>query len=135
MLTSRRELIVLAGSEDVVKARYMVRARASELNFGLVDLTKLVTATSEIARNTVDYGGGGVMTVENLENEQRVGLRLTFEDHGPGITDITLALKDGYSTGRGLGLGLGGAKRLVNEFAIQSEPGKGTKIVLTRWKA
>jgi serine/threonine-protein kinase RsbT len=99
-----------------------------------VDQTKLVTAASELARNTVVYGGGGTMTLEKLENGLRVGLRLVFEDKGPGISDIQLALKDGFTTGGGLGLGLGGAKRLVNEFEIESKPGQGTRISITRWK-
>jgi serine/threonine-protein kinase RsbT len=121
--------------QDVVRARQAVRRMAEDLKFSLVDQTKLVTATSELARNTVIYGGGGNLTVEAVEENKRMGLRLTFEDQGPGIPDIALALKDGYTTGDGLGLGLGGAKRLVNEFDIQSQPGTGTRITALRWKS
>jgi serine/threonine-protein kinase RsbT len=121
-------------SEDIVKVRHQVRAWATRLGLGIVDQTKIVTAASELARNTVEYGGGGTLTLEAVSNGQRTGLRLTFEDKGPGITDIAQALKDGYTTGGGLGLGLGGARRLVNEFDIDSSPGKGTRIVATRWK-
>jgi serine/threonine-protein kinase RsbT len=99
-----------------------------------VDQTKVVTAASELARNTVDYGGGGEMQLEALENRGRRGLRLTFVDQGPGIPDIALALRDGYTTGAGLGLGLGGAKRLVNEFEIESHAGAGTRVSITRWR-
>jgi len=103
------------------------------LGFSLVDQTKVVTAASELARNTVTYGGGGVLSLETL-NGPRIGIRLVFEDQGPGIPDIDLALRDGFTTGSGLGLGLGGAKRLVNEFEIASKPGVGTKVSITRWK-
>src|SRR5262249_9364398 len=105
-----------------------------QIGFSLVDQTKLVTAASEVARNTVIYGGGGSVLLESVNNERRRGLRLTFSDHGPGIADLELAMKDGYTTGGGLGLGLGGAKRLVNEFDISSRPGEGTQVKLTRWK-
>jgi serine/threonine-protein kinase RsbT len=121
-------------SEDVVVTRQMVRAWAIELRFSLVDQTKIVTAASELARNTVDYGGGGTVRLEALNDGKRVGLRLTFEDKGPGIEDIGLVLKDGYTTSGGLGLGLGGAKRLSNEFEIVSCPGEGTRVSITRWK-
>jgi serine/threonine-protein kinase RsbT len=124
----------LSSEADVVVARQAVRRWAEELRFSLVDQTKLVTAASELARNTVVYGGGGVMRMEVMEKGTRHGLRLTFEDEGPGIPDIDLALQDGYTTGQGLGLGLGGAKRLVNEFEIESRPGAGTRVTLTRWK-
>ena len=100
----------------------------------LVDQTKLVTAASELGRNTRIYGGGGTVTLELIANGIRQGVRLTFEDHGPGIPDIELALKDGYTTGNGLGLGLGGAKRLSNEFHIHTTPGEGTRVTITRWK-
>jgi serine/threonine-protein kinase RsbT len=100
----------------------------------LVDQTKLVTAASEIARNTTKYGGGGNVLIEVLSDGLRTGLRLTFEDRGPGIVDLNLAMKDGFTTGHGMGLGLGGAKRLVNDFEIQSTVGLGTRVVLTRWK-
>lgn len=134
MIVVRTDLLPIQRSEDVVRVRQEVRARATEVGLGLVDQTKIVTAASELARNTLDYGGGGVMRWELLENSPRKGLRLTFEDQGPGIGDIALALSDGYTTGKGLGLGLGGAKRLSNTFEIQSTPGKGTRITIARWK-
>lgn len=118
---------------DVVAARRRVREISSQIGFSLVDQTKVVTAASELARNTIIYGGGGTMKVETL-NGPRSGLRLTFEDKGPGIADISMALRDGFTTGSGLGLGLGGAKRLVNEFEIDSRVGEGTRITITRWK-
>ena len=124
----------LRTEDDVVRARQAVRAWAVELGFSLVDQTKLVTAASELARNTVVYGGGGTMAMEVLEDGARTGFRLVFLDTGPGIPDIDRALKDGYTTGGGLGLGLGGARRLVNEFAIQSAPGEGTRITVVKWK-
>lgn len=104
------------------------------MGLGLVDQTKIVTAVSELARNTVDYGGGGTMTLEVVEEASRRGLRLTLEDQGPGIADVRLALTDGYTTGTGMGLGLSGSRRLVNEFDIWSEPGVGTRVTVTRWK-
>lgn len=113
--------------------RQAVRRWAAELKFSIVDQTKLVTAASELGRNTVVYGGGGTVTIEGLTQGLRRGLRITFEDNGPGIPDVDLALRDGYTSGGGLGLGLGGAKRLVNEFSIDSAPGRGTRIVITRW--
>jgi serine/threonine-protein kinase RsbT len=118
---------------DVVAVRRRVRELCSQLGFSLVDQTKVVTAASELARNTIIYGGGGNLQVETL-NGPRLGLRLTFEDNGPGIPDIELALRDGFTTGSGLGLGLGGAKRLVSEFDIASRAGEGTKVTITRWK-
>lgn len=118
---------------DVVTVRRRVREVLIQLGFSLVDQTKLVTAASELARNTIIYGGGGSMQVETL-NGPRIGVRLTFEDSGPGIPDIELALRDGFTTGSGLGLGLGGAKRLVNDFEINSRVGQGTKVIITRWK-
>jgi len=121
-------------SEDIVLVRQFVRAQAIKLGFSLVDQTKIVTAASELARNTVDYGGGGMVRVQRLSQGQRVGLRLTFEDKGPGIEDVALVLKDGYTTGGGLGLGLGGAKRLSNEFEIVSRPGEGTRVSIARWR-
>jgi serine/threonine-protein kinase RsbT len=121
-------------SEDVVLVRQLVRSKAIEHGFGLVDQTKLVTAASELARNTLEYGGGGVMLLEMLNDGARRGVRLTFSDEGPGIPDIQQALRDGYTSGGGLGLGLGGAKRLSNEFTIASEPGKGTRVSITRWR-
>jgi len=121
-------------SEDVVRVRQEVRARAASMGFSLVDQTKLVTAVSELARNTLNYGGGGSAVLESVTKAGRSGLRITFEDQGPGIADIPLALKDGYTTGGGLGLGLGGAKRLSNEFDINSRVGEGTKITIARWR-
>ena len=124
----------IQSAEDVVGIRQAVRQRAVELGFNLVDQTKIVTAASELARNTVQYGGGGQLTIEGVEEGGRRGLRLTFEDHGPGIPDVELALRDGYTTGGGLGLGLGGARRLANEFYIQSRPGEGTRVTVVRWR-
>ena len=121
-------------AEDVVPIRQAVRQRAVELGFSLVDQTKIVTAASELARNTVQYGGGGRVTIDAVENFGRRGIRLTFEDNGPGIPDVELAMKDGYTTGGGLGLGLSGARRLSNDFSIQSAPGKGTRVTITRWR-
>lgn len=134
MSLSKREVLPLKNSNDVVLARQKVRQWAIELRFSLVDQTKLVTAASELARNTLDYGLGGEMAIEVITAGARSGLRLSFEDHGPGIPDIEQALKDGYTTGSGMGLGLGGSKRLVNEFAIESEIGKGTRVTVVRWK-
>lgn len=134
MSAGRTETLPLRTSEDVVRARQMVRAWMQAEGFSLVDQTKLVTAASELGRNTVIHGGGGTVCLEILSDGNRVGLRLAFEDHGPGIPDIELALKDGYTSGSGLGLGLGGSKRLVNEFDLQSIPGVGTRIVVVRWK-
>jgi serine/threonine-protein kinase RsbT len=120
---------------DVVMVRHAVRDFASALKFGIVDQTKLITAASELARNTLIHGGGGTAIVQTLTSDSgRDGLRVIFEDNGPGISDVSLALKDGFTTGGGLGLGLGGAKRLVNEFDIQSKVGKGTRVTITRWR-
>jgi serine/threonine-protein kinase RsbT len=124
----------IATSDDVVRVRALVRAAAVELGFSIVDQTKVVTAASELARNTYTYGGGGRFRLEILTSDSRHGLRLVFEDDGPGIADIEQALRDGFTTGSGLGMGLGGARRLVNEFQIESTPGAGTKIVATRWR-
>ena len=124
----------IRSGDDVVKARQEVRARAVEVGLSLVDQTKIITAASELARNTLDYGGGGTMRVERIDDGIRKGIRLIFEDQGPGITDIERALTDGYTTGGGLGLGLSGAKRLSNEFQITSNPGQGTRVVIARWK-
>jgi serine/threonine-protein kinase RsbT len=130
----KRDFQTLKNSNDVVMARQKVRQWATEMRFSLVDQTKLVTAASELARNALDHGKGGTMTVELVANGTKSGLRLVFEDQGPGIADIAQALKDGFTTGNGMGLGLGGSKRLVNEFSIESEVGKGTKIAVIRWK-
>lgn len=124
----------LETDEHVVRVRQAVRARAIELGFSLVEQTKVVTAASELARNTIQHGGGGRALIEVVEDGGRRGLKLTFIDTGPGIPDLALALKDGYSTGGGLGLGLSGARRLSNEFHIESAPGTGTSVVIVRWK-
>jgi len=134
MTVLRAEVMEVRGSQDIVSIRQTVRAWAIAQGLGLVDQTKIVTAASELARNTVDYGGGGTVRLEALEEGARKGLRLSFEDQGPGIADIKLAMTDGYTTGHGLGLGLSGSKRLVNDFAIRSEPGKGTCVMVTRWR-
>jgi serine/threonine-protein kinase RsbT len=119
---------------DVVSCRQVVRSCAVELGFSLVDQTKIVTAASEIARNTLQYGGGGSVRIEVLQSGGKKGLRLVFEDHGPGIPDIEQAMRDGFTTGGGLGKGLSGTKRLVNEFDIWSKPGEGTRVIIVRWK-
>jgi serine/threonine-protein kinase RsbT len=119
---------------DIVLVRQKARLWAIEQGFGLVDQTKIVTAASELARNALVYGGGGTVRLDALNDGMRKGLRLTFEDHGPGIPDLELAMKDGYSTGTGLGLGLSGAKRLCNEFDLDSRVGEGTRVTITRWK-
>jgi serine/threonine-protein kinase RsbT len=128
------ETIEIKGPFDIVKARQRVRALAQELGFSLVDQTKLVTASSELARNTDEHGGGGIVNIEVIDDRNKLGIRMTFIDEGPGIIDIDLALSDGYSTGNGLGLGLSGSRRLVNEFEITSEPGHGTTVMATRWR-
>jgi serine/threonine-protein kinase RsbT len=130
----RSEVMQVRAEHDVVSVRHEVRKWAIGLGLSLVDQTKIVTAASELARNTLSYGGGGTARLETLQEGSRVGLRLTFEDTGPGIADLTLALTDGYTTGGGLGLGLSGSKRLVNEFDIWSKPGEGTRVTITRWK-
>src|SRR4029077_7637133 len=127
------ETIPVVSEADMVSVRRRVREVAAKVGFPFVDQTKLVTAASELARNTLIYGGGGSMQLESL-NGPRLGIRLTFVDNGPGIANIELALRDGFTTGSGLGLGLGGSKRLVNEFEIDSTPGKGTRVAVTRWK-
>jgi serine/threonine-protein kinase RsbT len=124
----------LGAQEDVVAVRQATRSLAVEIGLSIIDQTKIVTAASELARNTVIYGGGGTATLEILKETVKQGLRLTFEDQGPGIADVERAMQDGYTSGSGLGLGLGGAKRLANEFFIQSAPGAGTRVVITRWK-
>ncbi|EJM23391.1 MULTISPECIES: anti-sigma regulatory factor [Pseudomonas] len=119
--------------QDVVLARQQARKLATECGMRLIDLTKLVTAVSELARNTMVYGGGGDMDWQILDDNHKVGLRLTFRDEGPGIADIKLAMTDGWTSGSGLGLGLTGAKRLVDEFELDTAPGEGTRITITRW--
>jgi len=134
MAVIREEKRPIASGEDVVTVRRIVREWSVAAGFGLVDQTKIVTAASELARNVLHHGGGGVMCIQSLNDDVRRGLRLTFEDEGPGIADIALALKDGYTTGNGLGLGLGGARRLSDEFAVDSQPGRGTRVTIARWK-
>ncbi|MFJ2388446.1 anti-sigma regulatory factor [Pseudomonas koreensis] len=119
--------------QDVVLARQTARKLATECGMRLIDLTKMVTAVSELARNTMVYGGGGDMDWQILDEDHKVGLRLTFRDEGPGIADLKLAMTDGWTSGSGMGLGLTGAKRLVEEFELDTEPGKGTRITITRW--
>ena len=134
MQVERAESLPIAADDDIVRVRQRVRAWAVGLGFSLVDQTKLVTAASELARNTLVYGLGGTLTLESLLNETRRGLRLTFQDQGPGIPDIPQALRDGYTTGNGLGLGLSGAKRLSHDFELSSRPGEGTRVMIARWK-
>jgi serine/threonine-protein kinase RsbT len=127
------ERLDIRNSQDVVRVRQRVRSLAIEAGLSLVDQTKIVTAASELARNTLEYGGGGQVQMEVVDGVRR-GVRLAFEDEGPGINDIEIALRDGFTTGDGLGLGLGGAKRLSSEFSIESAVGKGTRVTITRWK-
>jgi serine/threonine-protein kinase RsbT len=131
----KSEVLPIHSEADIVSARQLVRRWAQEAGLSLVDITKLVTAASELARNTHEHGGGGQMRIE-LENQgARHGVRLSFEDQGPGIADVELALRDGYTTGKGMGIGLGGSRRLVNEFAIESQPGRGTRVMIARWRS
>jgi serine/threonine-protein kinase RsbT len=134
MATAKAERLEIRSSDDVVRVRQRTRVLATEAGLSLVDQTKIITAASEIARNTVDYGGGGTLLIELLRESARRGLKLTFSDQGPGIPDLDRALTDGYTTGNGLGLGLSGAKRLCNEFAVKSTPGSGTIVTLARWR-
>jgi serine/threonine-protein kinase RsbT len=134
MTVLRAEQRPVRSGEDVVLVRQAVRAWAVEAGFSLVDQTKVVTAASELARNTLDHGGGGRVSLELLDDGARRGLRLTFEDKGPGIANVEAALRDGFTTGGGLGLGLGGARRLSSEFQIVSRPGEGTEVCITKWK-
>jgi serine/threonine-protein kinase RsbT len=134
LIVERTETLQVRSSEDVVRARQAVRNQSVALGFSLVDQTKIVTAASEIARNAIDHAGGGELRLEKVRIGARRGLRLVFSDRGPGIADIKLALTDGYTTAGGLGLGLGGAKRLSNEFDVRSAPGEGTIVTLVRWK-
>jgi serine/threonine-protein kinase RsbT len=128
------ESLPLRSPEDIVIVRQLVRKKAVALGFGLVDQTKFVTASSELARNALDYGGGGLVQMDIVEKDRRPGIRLIFEDQGPGIPDIDLALTDGYTSGNGMGLGLSGAKRLSHEFEIWSKRGEGTRVSILRWK-
>ncbi len=134
MAVAKTDSLEIRNSTDIVLIRQEVRKWALDLGFSLVEQTKMVTAASELARNSLDYGGGGTVRLEALQNGTKRGLRLVFEDQGPGIPDIEQALRDGYTTGKGMGLGLGGAKRLVNEFDIDSRVGEGTRVAITRWK-
>jgi serine/threonine-protein kinase RsbT len=134
MTVSKTDRMPILSSTDIVLIRQAVRKWSGELGFSLVDQTKMITAASELARNSLDYGGGGVVFFEMIEDGIKRGLRLTFEDQGPGISDIGLALTDGYTSGKGMGLGLGGAKRLVNAFEITSRVGEGTRVTIVRWK-
>ncbi|MGV3663675.1 MAG: anti-sigma regulatory factor [Prosthecobacter sp.] len=130
----KSEIQPVRTENDIVAVRQGVRKWAVEIKCSLVDQTKVVTAASELARNLLIYGGGGDVHLEHLRDGMRNGLRVVFEDQGPGIPDIELALKDGFTSGKGMGLGLGGAKRLVNDFDIQSAPGKGTRITIVKWR-
>ncbi len=134
MIATRDDTLPIRRSDDVVRVRQEVRSRAIEAGLGLVDQTKIVTAASELARNTLDYGLGGTARVETFCEGVRRGVRLTFSDQGPGIADLERALTDGYTTGGGLGLGLSGARRLSNEFDIDSVVGEGTRITIARWR-
>jgi serine/threonine-protein kinase RsbT len=134
MRTAKSETMSVRVAPEVVGVRHIVRKWAVEIGFSLVEQTKIVTAASELARNMIDYGKGGTLTLEWLDDGHRRGLRLIFEDQGPGIPDLDAALRDGFTTGSGMGLGLGGAKRLSNEFEIKTAPGAGTRIAITRWK-
>jgi serine/threonine-protein kinase RsbT len=134
MAILRHDTMPLGSSDDVVRVRQAVRTWAVEMRFSLVEQTKIVTAASELARNTVDHGGGGTVRLEALSDGHRRGLRLTFEDEGPGIKDLELAMKEGFTTTGGLGLGLSGARKLSNEFEIVSHLGQGTRVAITRWK-
>jgi serine/threonine-protein kinase RsbT len=134
MVSRKPEPIEIRSEQDVVRVRQRVREAAVEVRFNLVEQTKVVTAASELARNTLIYGGGGVLLLEVLNDGGRPGIRLTFTDQGPGIPDVQVAMRDGYTTGTGLGLGLSGAKRLMSEFFIESEVGKGTRVTVTRWR-
>lgn len=129
----KSESLPVRTSEDVVLVRTSVRKMAAELKFGIVDQTKIVTAASEIARNTLDYGRGGDLRMEALNNGLKRGLRLIFADRGPGIGDIDLALRDGFTSGNGMGLGLGGTRRLMDEFEIVSRLNEGTIVTITKW--
>lgn len=134
MSVLKNDLLPVRAPNDVVVVRQHVRALAIELGFSLVDQTKMVTAASELARNTLLHGGGGTARIEVVAANARRGLKMTFEDRGKGIPDIELALRDGYSTGSGLGLGLSGTRRLMNEFDLESKPGEGTRVSATRWR-
>jgi len=124
----------LRSEQDIVLARQLARSKAQEVGLSLIDQTKIVTAASELARNALLYGGGGTMSVRVVTNGMRRGLQLEFRDEGPGIPDLGLAMKDGWTSGNGLGMGLSGAKRLVNDFHIDTAAGSGTRVTITRWQ-
>jgi len=134
MSVVKTETLELRNEQDIVLARQAVRRLSQACGFSLVDQTKMVTAASELARNTVTYGQGGTVVCETILDGARTGLRLTFADSGPGIADVSLAMTDGWTSGNGLGMGLTGAKRLVNEFDLDTKPGSGTRVTITRWK-
>lgn len=134
MRTIERESFPVNDEAGIVSARQRARGHATKVGLGLVSQTKLVTVVSELARNMVDYGGGGLVTIEEVDHHGRGGVRVCFEDQGPGIADMELAMRDGYTTGKGLGQGLPGSKRLVNEFEIASQPGQGTRVVVIQWR-
>lgn len=134
MSLTKAETLPIRDGDDVVRVRREVRAAAVQAGLSLVDQTKIVTAASELARNALDYGGGGEASIELIQAPGRRGVRVVFEDNGPGIADVEAALRDGFTTGGGLGLGLGGARRLCNEFAIATAPGQGTRVTIARWR-
>ncbi|HVK59485.1 MAG TPA: anti-sigma regulatory factor [Candidatus Kapabacteria bacterium] len=134
MQVIKADVVPIRNESDIVQARQIVRKWATEQTFAIVDQTKIITAASELARNTLVYGRGGTMRLEALVDGVRKGLRLTFEDQGPGIANLEQALTDGFTTGGGLGLGLSGAKRLSNDFHIESSPGQGTRVMIARWR-
>jgi serine/threonine-protein kinase RsbT len=134
MSTTATDLVPIRSGDDVVRVRQEVRAIAARAGLSLVDQTKIVTAASELARNTLDYGGGGTARITLLHEGGRRGVRVVFEDQGPGISDVEQALRDGFTTGKGLGLGLGGARRLCNEFLLETEVGTGTRVTIARWR-
>lgn len=134
MVIVKTDTVPLRSEQEVVMARQQVRRLAQEVGFSLVDQTKIVTAASELGRNTLIYGGGGEMTWEIAKRDAKTGLRLTFSDQGPGIANLDLAMTDGWTSGGGLGMGLTGAKRLVNDFEIETAAGQGTRVMIARWK-
>ncbi|MEO7359340.1 MAG: ATP-binding protein [Gemmatimonadaceae bacterium] len=134
MNVTRSDVVPLVTEQDVVTARQFVRKLSQECGFSLIDQTKFVTAASELGRNAVKYGGGGEMRWQLMQDGFKHGVRLSFVDQGPGIANLEQALTDGFTTGGGLGMGLSGAKRLVNDFSLESEVGQGTTVTITRWK-
>jgi serine/threonine-protein kinase RsbT len=134
MEARKDETFEVRAQDDIVRIRQIARTWATTIGFSLTDQTRIVTAASELARNTVQYGGGGSVRMRWLVNGAKSGLRMDFVDTGPGISDVAAALSDGYTTGSGLGLGLSGSRRLMSEFEIESAPGKGTRVSVSRWK-